>query len=86
MEMIRKYPERSMSRSHFLHYKSHLDRPGIESAFYGKKEHPIPYLQQSLKGPRPESEKASPQLPTYLLNNDFNLILPPTAGSPKQPA
>jgi hypothetical protein len=33
----RKYPEKNMSPGYFLHHNSHTDRPGIKSAFYGKR-------------------------------------------------
>lgn len=35
--LTRKYPERNTSPCYFLHHNSHTDRPGIESAFYGKR-------------------------------------------------
>lgn len=35
--LTRKYPERNMSPCYFLRHKSHTDRSGIESTFYGKR-------------------------------------------------
>jgi hypothetical protein len=43
----------------------------------------LPYSQESATCPYPESAQSSPCPPSHFLKIRFNIILPPTPGSPK---